>query len=86
MRHHRVGLRHTRFPEFGAPDDRRGEAVHAFVVPRPGRTPDSIALSALVRAELGESSVPQSYTVVPQAPTAASGKPDKKALLELYPR
>ncbi|MGX1778778.1 class I adenylate-forming enzyme family protein [Nocardia brasiliensis] len=70
----------------GAPDDRRGEAVHAFVVPRPGRTPDSIALSALVRAELGESSVPQSYTVVPQAPTAASGKPDKKALLELYPR
>ncbi|KAA8884327.1 long-chain fatty acid--CoA ligase [Nocardia colli] len=70
----------------GAPDDRRGEAVHAFVVPRAGHSPDSTALSALVRAELGESSVPQTYTVVPDAPIAASGKPDKKALLELYPR
>lgn len=70
----------------GAPDDRRGEAVHAFVVPRAGHSPDAAALSALVRAELGESSVPQTYTVVPDAPIAASGKPDKKALLELYPR
>lgn len=70
----------------GAPDDRRGEAVHAFIVPRAGRSPDPLALSALVRTELGESSVPQTYTMVPDAPVAASGKPDKKALLELYPR
>ncbi|GAA1633580.1 fatty acid--CoA ligase family protein [Nocardia ninae] len=70
----------------GAADDRCGEAVHAFIVPRADRVPDSTALSALVRTELGESSVPQTYTVVPEAPIAASGKPDKKALLELYPR
>ncbi|WP_433663164.1 ANL family adenylate-forming protein [Nocardia sp. CA-128927] len=70
----------------GAPDDRRGEAVHAFIVPLTGHSPDSTTLSALVRAELGESSVPQTYTVVADAPIAASGKPDKKALLELYPR
>ncbi|MFI6165426.1 class I adenylate-forming enzyme family protein [Nocardia sp. NPDC051052] len=70
----------------GAPDHRRGEAVHAFLVPRAGHSPDSAALSALVRTELGESSVPQTYTVVPDAPIAASGKPDKKALLELYRR
>lgn len=69
----------------GAPDDHRGEAIHAFVVPRADRTPDRAALSALVRAELGESSVPQTYTVVPDAPVAASGKPDKKALLRQYP-
>lgn len=70
----------------GAPDDRTGEAIHAFVVPRAGHPPDSTALSALVRAELGQSSVPQTYTVVLDAPIAASGKPDKQALLELYPR
>ncbi|WP_069164710.1 class I adenylate-forming enzyme family protein [Nocardia altamirensis] len=70
----------------GAADDRSGEAVHAFVVPRAGQAPDSTELSALVRAELGESSVPRTYTLVPDAPIAASGKPDKKALLELYRR
>ncbi|MEU7140973.1 long-chain fatty acid--CoA ligase [Nocardia sp. NPDC046473] len=70
----------------GAPDDRRGEAVHAFIVPRAGHAPDSTVLSALVRTELGESSVPQTYTAVPDAPIAASGKPDKKALLELHRR
>ncbi|PXX57607.1 acyl-CoA synthetase (AMP-forming)/AMP-acid ligase II [Nocardia tenerifensis] len=68
----------------GAPDDRRGEAIHAFLVPREDLRPDPAELSALVRAELGESSVPQTYTMVPDAPVAASGKPDKKALLELY--
>ncbi|MFI9403745.1 class I adenylate-forming enzyme family protein [Nocardia sp. NPDC052316] len=70
----------------GVADDRCGEAVHAFIVPRADRVPEPTALSALVRTGLGESSVPQTYTVVPEAPIAASGKPDKKALLELYPR
>jgi acyl-CoA synthetase (AMP-forming)/AMP-acid ligase II len=70
----------------GAPDDRRGEAVHAFVVPRDGRMPERAALSAAVRDALGESSVPQTIEFVPEAPMAASGKPDKRALLDLYPR
>jgi fatty-acyl-CoA synthase len=70
----------------GAPDDRRGEAVHAFVVPRDGRVPERAALSAAVRDALGESSVPQTIEFVPEAPMAPSGKPDKRALLALYPR
>ncbi|RAY16179.1 long-chain fatty acid--CoA ligase [Actinomadura craniellae] len=65
----------------GAPDERTGEAVHAFVVLAAGRTPDRAALAALVRAELGADSVPQTITVVPGVPVAASGKPDKRALL-----
>ncbi|WP_225993238.1 class I adenylate-forming enzyme family protein [Actinomadura rudentiformis] len=65
----------------GAPDDRAGEAVHAFVVPVDGREPDREALRALVRAELGADSVPQTITTVSGVPVAASGKPDKAALL-----
>lgn len=65
----------------GAPDDRRGEAVHAFVVPRPGVRLDHAALRATVRAELGELSVPETITELAEVPVAVSGKPDKAALL-----
>ena len=68
----------------GAPDERTGEAVHAFVVPAAGRTPDREALTALVRESLGEDSVPRTITVVPGVPVATSGKPDKQALLALH--
>jgi acyl-CoA synthetase (AMP-forming)/AMP-acid ligase II len=68
----------------GAPDERTGEAVHAFVVPAAGRTPDREALTALARESLGEDSVPRTITVVPGVPVAASGKPDKQALLALH--
>jgi fatty-acyl-CoA synthase len=70
----------------GAPDERTGEAVHAFVVLSGDLTLDgstSAELAALVRAQLGEDSVPQTITAVPGVPVAASGKPDKRALLRL---
>jgi acyl-CoA synthetase (AMP-forming)/AMP-acid ligase II len=67
----------------GALDEGTGEAVHAFVVPEEGRSPDREALAALVLAELGADSVPQTITVVPGVPVATSGKPDKRALLDL---
>jgi fatty-acyl-CoA synthase len=67
----------------GAPDERRGEAVHAFVVPRAGRPLDEAALREAVRAELGELSVPETITELPEVPVAVSGKPDKAALLSL---
>jgi acyl-coenzyme A synthetase/AMP-(fatty) acid ligase len=67
-----------------APDERTGEAVHAFVVPaRALDDAGSAELAALVRAQLGEDSVPQTITAVPGVPVAASGKPDKRALLRL---
>jgi acyl-CoA synthetase (AMP-forming)/AMP-acid ligase II len=70
----------------GTPDERTGEAVHAFVVPSGDRALDgatSADLAALVRGELGEDSVPQTITAVSGVPVAASGKPDKRALLRL---
>ncbi|MCO6010032.1 AMP-binding protein [Actinoallomurus purpureus] len=69
----------------GAPDERTGEAVHAFVVPVDGRKPDHDKLGRLVRDELGAASVPQTITVIPEAPVAASGKFDKRALLARLP-
>jgi acyl-CoA synthetase (AMP-forming)/AMP-acid ligase II len=67
----------------GAPSDHRGEAVHAFVVPRPGRILDHADLRQAVRAELGELSVPETITQLSEVPVAVSGKPDKAALLGL---
>jgi acyl-CoA synthetase (AMP-forming)/AMP-acid ligase II len=68
----------------GASDEQTGEAVHAFVVPAAGRSVDYDALAALVRAELGEHSVPKTIRRVDAVPLAASGKPDKRALLERH--
>jgi acyl-CoA synthetase (AMP-forming)/AMP-acid ligase II len=65
----------------GAPDERTGEAIHAFVVPRDGRAPDPETLSSLVRVELGAASVPTTITVISDVPLTPGGKPDKNFLL-----
>lgn len=69
----------------GEPDERTGEAIHAFVVPRAGRAPDPDALSSLVHAELGPESVPTTITVIADVPLTPGGKPDKNALLREFP-
>lgn len=69
----------------GAPDEHTGEAVHAFVVVSAGQTLEPAELRTLVRSELGDDSVPKTITEIPGVPVAASGKPDKHALLELLP-
>ncbi|MEW2546769.1 AMP-binding protein [Streptomyces sp. NPDC047002] len=67
----------------GAPDERTGEAAHAFVVPRAGRAPDPAELTALLVRELGAASAPASVTLIDAPPLAPSGKPDKQALRDL---
>ncbi|SFW90527.1 class I adenylate-forming enzyme family protein [Amycolatopsis australiensis] len=62
------------------PDERTGEAAHAFVVPTPGREPDLAELRKAVAAELGEAAVPARFSFVGAVPVAPSGKPDKAAL------
>jgi acyl-CoA synthetase (AMP-forming)/AMP-acid ligase II len=69
----------------GAPDDRTGEAVHAYVIATEGGAPDRDALAELVRSELGAASVPATITFISEVPVAASGKPDKRELLSLHP-
>ena len=64
----------------GVPDERTGEAVHAFVVPAGDRAPLPAALRDLVRAELSANSVPAGIHVIREVPMGAGGKPDKMAL------
>ncbi|MEV4054455.1 AMP-binding protein [Amycolatopsis sp. NPDC049688] len=62
------------------PDERTGEAAHAFLVPAPGREPDLDEVRKAVAAELGEAAVPARFGFVGAVPVAPSGKPDKAAL------
>jgi fatty-acyl-CoA synthase len=64
----------------GVPDDKWGEAVTAFVVPRPGQTIDVEALQALVRQRKGRHQVPKQVFVMDSLPLTAVGKIDKKQL------
>jgi acyl-coenzyme A synthetase/AMP-(fatty) acid ligase len=64
----------------GRPDDRTGEAIHAYVVPATSQTPDAEVLRKLVAERLGDAAVPRTVTVIDRVPVAPSGKPDKSAL------
>jgi fatty-acyl-CoA synthase len=64
----------------GRPDDRTGEAIHAYVVPATSQTPDAEVLRKLVAERLGDAAVPHTVTVIDRVPVAPSGKPDKSAL------
>ena len=68
----------------GVPDPKWGEAVKAFVVPRPGATPDTAALIASVKARKGPHCAPKSIEVVAQLPLTKVGKIDKKVLRAPY--
>jgi fatty-acyl-CoA synthase len=64
----------------GLPDDKWGEQVAAFVVAKPGATVDTEALTKLVRDRKGPHQAPKHVEVVPELPTTAVGKIDKKTL------
>ncbi len=68
----------------GVPDPKWGEAVKAFVVPRPGATPDTAALMASVKQRKGPHYAPKSIEVVDQLPLTKVGKIDKKVLRATY--
>jgi fatty-acyl-CoA synthase len=61
----------------GVPDERTGEAVHAFVLPRGGGAPDQGELRRLVQGKLG---VDLTVTVIDEVPLGPTGKADKRAL------
>ncbi|MBB5802808.1 acyl-coenzyme A synthetase/AMP-(fatty) acid ligase [Saccharothrix ecbatanensis] len=63
------------------PDERTGEAVHAFVVAVAGRTPDPDRLRTAVADELGTGATPAEIRFIDAVPVGPGGKPDKRALL-----
>jgi fatty-acyl-CoA synthase len=68
----------------GVPDNRWGEVVTAFVVARPGREIDTIALQRHVKGLMGSMYAPKKLVVVDSLPVTAVGKVDKKALRAPY--
>jgi acyl-CoA synthetase (AMP-forming)/AMP-acid ligase II len=64
----------------GKDDEQTGEAVHAFVVPRPGAQPDIGELRDWVQSRLGQACVPRTVTFITEVPVGPSGKPNKRAL------
>jgi len=68
----------------GVPDDKWGEAVTAFIVPRPGATVDTEQLRLTVRERKGSHQAPKQIHLVDSLPTTAVGKIDKKALRAEY--
>jgi fatty-acyl-CoA synthase len=66
----------------GLPDERWGEAPHAFVVLREGAEPSGDELVAFVRDHLAHFKAPKSVTFVQELPKTATGKIQKYALRE----
>ena len=64
----------------GMPDDRWGEAPHAFVVLKPGANADEAELRAYARDNMAHFKVPKSFRFVAELPKTASGKIQKYVL------
>ncbi len=64
----------------GVPDERMGEALAAYVSPRPGAELDPRALIAFARSRIAGYKVPYAIEILPELPLLPSGKPDRKAL------
>ncbi|GAC1383262.1 MAG: fatty-acid--CoA ligase FadD8 [Acidimicrobiales bacterium] len=69
----------------GLPDDKWGEAVTAFVVPKPGMLPDPEEIIALVREKKGSVLAPKAVHYIDTIPVTSLGKPDKKVLRDWKP-
>ncbi len=64
----------------GAPDERMGEVVVAYVVAAPGASVDPAAIIAWARERLANFKVPRRIVAVPELPINASGKVMKEEL------
>jgi len=64
----------------GIPHPKWGEAVHAFVVRRPGSEVTTEEIQARVKAELGSIPSPKTVDFVDELPVNPAGKVDKKTL------
>jgi acyl-CoA synthetase (AMP-forming)/AMP-acid ligase II len=57
-----------------------GEVLQAFVVARPGTELIPAALLQFARARIAGYKLPYAINMVPEIPTLASGKPDRRAM------
>ena len=64
----------------GVPNERMGEALAAYVSPKPGAALDPSDLIAFARSRIAGYKVPYAIEILPELPLLPSGKPDRKAL------
>jgi fatty-acyl-CoA synthase len=64
----------------GMPDEKWGEAPHAFLVFKPGASASAEALREFCRARIAHFKVPHSFTPMPELPKTATGKIQKFVL------
>jgi fatty-acyl-CoA synthase len=78
-----VLLRHPAIQEaavVGMPDEKWGEAPHAFVVLKAGQDATAEELTAFVRDRMAHFKVPKAFVFVPELPKTATGKIQKYVL------
>ena len=67
---------------FGVPDERYGEEVSAFVIPRLGRSLTEEGLREFCRGRIAHYKVPRHVRFVAEMPVTATGKPQKFRMRE----
>jgi fatty-acyl-CoA synthase len=67
---------------FGVPDDRYGEELCAWIVPRTGATVDEESVRAFCRDQIAHYKVPRYIRLVEQFPTTVTGKVQKFRMRE----
>jgi len=67
----------------GVPDAKWGETGVAFLMPRPGQTPDPAALTPWLRERLAAYKLPKAFHLVADFPRTAAGKVKKPELRKL---
>jgi fatty-acyl-CoA synthase len=78
-----VLLRHPSIQEVavvGLPDEKWGEAPHAFVVLKAGAGADEAELTEFARVRMAHFKVPKSFVFVNELPKTATGKIQKYVL------
>jgi fatty-acyl-CoA synthase len=62
---------------FGVPDERYGEEVCAWVIPKPGQSLDEAEIKRFCKGQIAHFKVPRYVRVVDELPMTVTGKPQK---------
>ena len=79
-------FRHPKVSEvqvFGIPDEKFGEEVCAWAVPKPGETLSAEELRAFCQGQIAHFKIPRHFRVVDALPMTITGKPQKFAMRDL---
>ena len=62
---------------FGVPDDKYGEELCAWIVPRPGERPSETEIREFCRGQIAHQKIPRYVRIVAELPMTVTGKPQK---------